>query len=91
MEDKLDNFFFLKYLCTTNENSVSKFTCKKFRSFIEADEYYNRQCIIHKNIPLYSTIIPIFKFYPERMKYKILANELLEKFYPPHIELKLID
>ena len=49
------------FLCVNENNISSKYNCHRFKSFLEADQYYNKN---YKGTLLRSYMIPVCKFNP---------------------------
>jgi hypothetical protein len=63
------------YLCYQHENHIN-FNCKLFKSFLDADIYYDTKIKKNNKIPCNSTMLKIFKYSPivfdkYILKYKI--------------------
>ena len=65
------------YLCVSKELRI--FECLKFKSFLEANEYYKKN--LKKSYP-HSAMIPISKLFMTEVKIAIIEHELKEKFRP---------
>ena len=74
------------YLCVKDDsslNSLSKFNCKKFDTYEEADTYYKNKYNHNLNL---STMIPMCKFTPKCLQEKILNYKLSKIFIQSKLE-----
>ena len=64
------------FLCVKDAKH-SKFTCKQFESFVEADQYFNNT---YKDKDVVSTMTPVCKFIPTIAKRHVLQYKLANLF-----------
>jgi hypothetical protein len=65
------------FLCVKEKNKYV-FTCKEFKSFIEADHYFkNKYTVVNNNL---TAVIPICKFMPQIIKRQVLQFKLSNIF-----------
>ena len=71
------------FLCVKEKNKYV-FTCKEFKTFLEADHYFKNKYTVVNNNPVAVSynpvVIPICKFMPQIIRHQVLQFKLSNIF-----------
>jgi len=82
------SYFSDVFLCLSNDGK--NFECKQFKSFLEAEEYYERNCntLPYQHVNHKATMIPMCKLMPTKLQ-EYFINRQLEQMYDPFFRTKI--